>query len=120
MVASFGAGFASEQTGIIVNNQMSDFSSPNMTSFFGVPPSEVNYIKPGKRPLSSMAPTVVANTATGAVRMVIGAAGGTKISTGVSSVIRFWPYCLIPIVRRIQVGMLFNVLAGYDAQFVVR
>jgi len=80
----FGAGFASEQTGIIVNNQMSDFSSPNITSHFGVPPSEVNYIKPGKRPLSSMAPTIVVNTETGAVRMIIGSAGGTKISTAVS------------------------------------
>ena len=86
MVSSFGAGFASEQTGIIVNNQMSDFSSPNITSHFGVPPSEVNYIKPGKRPLSSMAPTIVVNTETGAVRMIIGSAGGTKISTAVSFV----------------------------------
>jgi len=80
----FGAGFASEQTGIIVNNQMSDFSSPNITSFFKVPPSEVNFIKPGKRPLSSMAPTIVANAETGQVRMVIGSAGGTKISTGIA------------------------------------
>merc|ERR1712071_79637 len=41
-------------------------------------------IKPGIRPLSSMAPTIVANAETGQVRMVIGSAGGTKISTGIA------------------------------------
>lgn len=83
---SFGAGFTSEQTGIILNDQMSDFSNPNTTGYYGAFPSHVNFIKPGKRPLTSMAPTVVANTETGAVRMVIGAAGGTKIPTSISNV----------------------------------
>jgi len=83
---NFGAGFASEQTGIILNDQMSDFSNPNTTGYYGALPGQANFIKPGKRPLTSMAPTIVANRETGAVRMVIGGAGGTKIPTAISHV----------------------------------
>jgi len=46
---SFGAGIVSSQTGIVLNDEMDDFSSPNKTNFFGAPPSSPNYIKPGMR-----------------------------------------------------------------------
>lgn len=77
---SLGAGFASAQTGIILNNEMADFSSPSI-SFYGLPPSSTNTIQPGKRPLSSMTPVIVIDSSSGGVRLVVGAAGGIRITT---------------------------------------
>ena len=47
------------RTGIIFNNEMSDFSTPDDTDEWGLPPSEANFIEPGKRPTSSMSPTLI-------------------------------------------------------------
>ncbi|XP_074026664.1 glutathione hydrolase 1 proenzyme isoform X2 [Leptinotarsa decemlineata] len=82
----FGAEFASNSTGIILNDQMDDFSSPNITNVYGVPPSPSNYIVGGKTPISSMSPTIIVD-GNGDVQMVVGAAGGSKITTSVAQVI---------------------------------
>ena len=55
----FGAKFGCNYSGITFNSHMDDFSFPNIISPYGVEPSPNNYIKPYKRPMSSMVPTIV-------------------------------------------------------------
>ncbi|XP_065843868.1 glutathione hydrolase 1 proenzyme-like [Oscarella lobularis] len=80
-------------TGIVLNNDMDDFSSPNITNIYNVRPSPANYIAPGKRPLSSQAPTLVIQRKPGSkkefVHLATGASGGTKITTATAQVILY-------------------------------
>ncbi|KAK6168227.1 hypothetical protein SNE40_022097 [Patella caerulea] len=71
-------------SGIILNNSMADFSNPSLPSLYNLPPNPNNLIEPGKRPMSSMAPTIVSNKNT---IMAIGASGGSRIISGVAQVI---------------------------------
>jgi gamma-glutamyltranspeptidase/glutathione hydrolase/leukotriene-C4 hydrolase len=84
----------SKRTGILLNSGMDDFGLPGIISYFGIPPNQNNYIAPGKRPLSSMSPTILTDS-NGDVKMVIGAAGGTKITTSIAYVrIRLLKYLI--------------------------
>ena len=76
---AFGSMLMSENTGILLNDHMDDFSTPNMPNSFGLPPSPHNFIHPGKRPMSSAAPIIISDKLSGRVFMVTGAAGGSKI-----------------------------------------
>ncbi|KAL5477193.1 hypothetical protein EMCRGX_G023948 [Ephydatia muelleri] len=79
----FGSLICSRKSGIIFNDGMDDFGTPSKEcSTCQIP----NYIQPGKRPQSSMSPTIMLDK-NGKVKMVVGASGGSKIPTGVLQVI---------------------------------
>lgn len=80
---SFGSKVVVPGTGIVLNNEMDDFSSqPGVPNAFGLVGAENNSIAPGKRPLSSMSPTIVLNADKQPI-LTVGAAGGPKIITQV-------------------------------------
>ncbi|ESY86565.1 gamma-glutamyltransferase [Mesorhizobium australicum] len=77
---SFGAGVVADGTGILLNNEMDDFTQkPGVPNLYGLVQGEANAIQPKKTPLSSMSPTVVAKD--GKPFMVIGSPGGSRIIT---------------------------------------
>ena len=81
---SYGSGVVSEKFGISLNNEMDDFTTrPGEPNMFGLVQGYGNRVQPGKRPLSSMSPTLVEKD--GRVVMTLGAAGGPRI---ISSVIQ--------------------------------
>lgn len=81
----FGAGVIAGKTGFFLNNEMDDFTSkPGVPNKFGLVQGSANVIEPGKRPLSSMTPTIV--TKNGKVFIVTGSPGGSTIPTTVLQV----------------------------------
>jgi gamma-glutamyltranspeptidase / glutathione hydrolase len=84
---SFGSGVMVESAGFLLNDEIDDFAlvpdSPNM---FGLVGGAANAIRPGKRPLSSMTPTVVRDGGH-TVALVIGSPGGPRIITAVLEVL---------------------------------
>lgn len=84
----FGSGLVAGSTGIVLNDEMDDFAiAPGVPNQFGLVQGNANAIEPGKRPLSSMSPTIVTN-ASGRVVLVAGAAGGPRIITTVLDIVR--------------------------------
>ena len=80
---SYGAAVISENTGIILNNEMDDFTAKvGVPNQFGLIQSAKNAISPKKRPLSSMTPTIVAD-ASGQIRIATGSPGGPTIINSV-------------------------------------
>ncbi|UKZ69679.1 uncharacterized protein TrAtP1_010682 [Trichoderma atroviride] len=76
----FGSTVIVPETGVIMNDEMNDFSIPGLSNSFGYIPSPANYIRPGKRPLSSISP-IIAETADGKLYLALGSAGGSRIIT---------------------------------------
>ncbi|MEZ2351099.1 gamma-glutamyltransferase [Caballeronia sp. RCC_10] len=82
----FGSGVVAEGTGVVLNDEMDDFSAkPGVANMFGVVGSDANAIAPRKRPLSSMTPTIL--TRDDKVAMVIGTPGGSRIFTSIFQVL---------------------------------
>lgn len=93
---TFGSLLAVEEFGFILNNEMDDFTTrPGEPNAFGLRQSERNLPAPGKRPLSSMTPTIVLDDR-GRVEVVAGASGGPRIITATTL-------------------SILNALAGMDA-----
>ena len=91
-------------TGVVLNNEMDDFSAqPGKPNAFGLVGAENNAVAPGKRPLSSMTPTIVLRD--GEPVMTVGAAGGPKIIT----------QALLAIVRRLDFGQSLADAVGVAA-----
>jgi gamma-glutamyltranspeptidase/glutathione hydrolase len=83
---SFGSGVTVAGAGFLLNNEMDDFSiKPGYSNLYGLVGSEANAIEPGKRMLSSMAPTIVLRD--GELFMVVGSPGGSTIPTAIFQVI---------------------------------
>ncbi len=82
----YGNGITVPGLGFLLNNEMDDFSAkPGAPNMFGLVQGERNAIAPGKRPLSSMTPTMLVKD--GSLFMTVGAPGGSRISTAVLQVI---------------------------------
>ncbi|KAM2568161.1 hypothetical protein TB2_008441 [Malus domestica] len=80
----FGAHILSSSTGIVLNNEMDDFSIPGNVSA-SPPPAPPNFIRPGKRPLSSMTPAIVLKD--DQLKAVVGASGGALIIPATAEVL---------------------------------
>ena len=83
---SYGSGFSVDGAGFLLNNEMDDFSSkPGVPNAYGLVGGEANKIESGKRPLSSMTPTIV--TKDGQAVLATGSIGGSRIITATLQVI---------------------------------
>jgi len=86
---SYGSGIVATGTGILLNNQIDDFAmAPGVPNFYGLLGGEANAVEGGKRPLSSMSPTIV--EAPGKQErplLVLGSPGGSTIITSVAQVL---------------------------------
>jgi gamma-glutamyltranspeptidase/glutathione hydrolase len=82
----FGNGITVPGLGFLLNNEMDDFATkPGEPNLFGLVQGEANAVGPGRRPVSSMAPTILARD--GKLFMTVGAPGGGRIPTAVLQVI---------------------------------
>jgi len=82
----YGSGVVVEGAGFLLNNEMDDFATkPGVPNQFGVVGGDANAVQPGKRPLSSMSPTIVVKD--GRPVLVVGTPGGSRIFTAVYQVL---------------------------------
>jgi gamma-glutamyltranspeptidase / glutathione hydrolase len=127
----YGVGLVAEGTGVLLNNELDDFTAaPGASNAFGLVGFEANLPGPGKRPLSSMSPTIVLKD--GKPILVTGSPGGSRIiSTVLQVIVDVLDYHMdvaaavaaprlhhqwMPDVVRIERGFPDDVLAGLKAK----
>lgn len=82
----FGSQVMDPVSGVIFNDEMDDTSTPGVPNAFGLNPSPYNYPQPGKRPLSSTAPTII-EYSDGSFYLSIGGSGGSRIFGSIAQVL---------------------------------
>lgn len=118
----WGSQLHDPTTGIILNDEMDDFSQINNSNAFRLQPSPYNYIKPFKRPMSSSTPTIILSPRSGNVELVLGASGGARILTSVlDAIVKYldWDMDLLSMVEKPRlhhqlVPEVISMEKGYD------
>ncbi|KAL3914838.1 MAG: hypothetical protein SGARI_008325, partial [Bacillariaceae sp.] len=121
----FGSWIFSEKTGVLLGNTMDDFGVPGRSNFFGLKPSEANFIAPGKKPLSSMSPTMVFRRQEGryysekdewgSLVLTLGGSGGPKIITAVLQVLLNVCFLGMPLFESMAKPRLHDQLIYHDS-----
>ncbi|KAJ7901817.1 nucleophile aminohydrolase [Mycena olivaceomarginata] len=110
----FGSQVLDPETGVLLNDEMDDFSTPGTPNGFGLWPSPYNYPEPGKRPLSSMVPTIVEHE-DGSLT-VVGGSGGGRIFGAIfqTEAVEYWRVHtqLLPEIVDADEGYPAHILAG--------
>ena len=109
----YGSGVVVKGAGFLLNDEMDDFSSkPGVANAFGVVGGDANAIEPGKRMLSSMAPTLV--TRDGKVTLVLGTPGGSRIFTSIFQVLNNLYDYNLPLEKAVAAQRVHNQLLPKD------
>lgn len=112
----FGSGQVVRGAGFLLNNEMDDFSvKPGAPNTYGVVGGVANAIAPGKRPLSTMTPTIL--TQHGRVALVIGTPGGSRIATWVFQVLTDWHDFHMPLAAAVAAPRIHHQLLPPNTLF---
>ncbi len=112
----FGCGEVVTGAGFLLNNEMDDFSAkPGVPNLVGVVGGDANAIAPGKRPLSTMTPTIL--TRDGRVAVVIGTPGGSRIATSIFQVLTDWHDYHLPLAAAVAAPRVHHQLLPPDTIF---
>jgi gamma-glutamyltranspeptidase/glutathione hydrolase len=112
----FGCGQVVSGAGFLLNNEMDGFSAkPGVPNHVGVIGGDANAIAAGKRPLSTMTPTIL--TKEGRVVMVIGTPGGSRIATSIFQVLSNWRDYHMPLEEAVSAPRVHHQLLPPDTIF---
>jgi gamma-glutamyltranspeptidase / glutathione hydrolase len=112
----FGSGQVVSGAGFLLNNEMDDFSAKaGAPNIYGVVGGDANAIAPGKRPLSTMTPTIL--TEHGRVTLVIGTPGGSRIATSIFQVLANWHDFHLPLEAAVAAPRIHHQLLPPNTLF---